>query len=162
MVLVMFYPNIYQAKRLKYDEYAKFKNGLGLCYSNMTGSGITYYRTLNKDFQFKSTNFLYYKRNDEKTDSMIFLGAEVDRFFFKSDYFRSYFLGGVAYSMEEDSSADDSIDRKWHFGTGIGLEVFSSEHFRINLDLGYQYYHNYTKDKEALGFGFGIGSRFVF
>lgn len=145
--------------RLKYKDYIKFQNGLGLTYSNMTGTGICYHRQFNDKYQLKTSNLLYYS-NENETESRIYVGTEIDRFFFSSDYIRCYFLTGTAFSFEDDK--DKSIQRKLHLGTGVGMEIFSTQHIRINIDIGYQYYHRLDNEKNYVGFGAGIGTRFVY
>ncbi|MEA1972705.1 MAG: hypothetical protein U9N34_05365 [Candidatus Cloacimonadota bacterium] len=147
--------------RLKYQDYIKFKNGLGLSYSNMTGSGISYYRQFGEKFQIKTTNLFYYSKKDDYTRTIVFIGSEVNNFFYSSDYFRSYFLTGFAYSIDEDTK-EDEFDRKIHFGIGLGLEIFSTEHIRLNIDIGYDYDKSIEYNNEKLGLGVGVAARFVY
>ena len=110
------------------------KHFVGVSYSGLSASGITYKYYLNQRTAFKIAGYAFYKLqtdgadNDEKGDIQYDLGVEFQSFLMKSRYARLYGLIGIKKMLlksypNDVYEPDLEMKDKYGIGVGVGIEL---------------------------------------
>lgn len=142
----------------KSTEKTEFKNGLGIAFSSMSGSGITYHRFLDDKLKVKFTNFMSLEKDGDKQQLRVIIGNEWDRYFYYSEITNTFFFAGMALDYDENKN---EIDRTFRIGAGVGADIKLTNRIKLSFDLGYRYKTN-LKKKAELGLGVGFGIRAMY
>jgi hypothetical protein len=149
------------------------KNKIGVTYSMMTGSGMSYWREINEKFAFKTQIFGYGTTEVEnKYDNSIIasFGLELQFQLNKTERTKLYLLSGAYYSYNNEMNyyyrrkfIDDYKEYLSNFGAGFGFEVLALKNLSFSIDGGYfigfknvrEYYENedLTIYKNPFSFG---------
>ncbi|MEQ1532569.1 MAG: hypothetical protein HOO97_01550 [Sideroxydans sp.] len=146
----------------------------GFSASTFSGSGFSYKRKLDENYQVKASGFMFGSKTSGSESFSYNLGCEAQRNLHQANLTRFYGLLGLSYWDDKTTSpAYDSLGnltgqsmvsrtREMQLGTGIGVEVTLLENISINADAGFKYQKSLNNGDYQVGFGLGAGLGYTF
>lgn len=127
---------------------------VGVNFSSISGSGLSYHTQINKDIEITATGFLYYTGDgvSKDIDKAYLFGSELQYNLSESKDNRLFlFLGSSFWYLEKEMPRSIKINDKlinytvldinriWNLGLGIGYEIPIMDIAKFNLGIGLQY-----------------------
>lgn len=149
----------------------RFKHGIGLGASMMSGYGISYQYHITPKDRMEFTTFLYMNSHNDISDSEYAyeydetdwygnVALEYHRLLAERRYGKLFVMAGGGYlfnkSIYEDSNPndnytwrDDDVYTAWQAGSGLVLEFYIRDlnlTFNVDVGLAYRYEENFSDD----------------
>lgn len=127
---------------------------VGINFSSISGSGLSYHTQLNKNIEFTATGFLYYTGDgvSKDIDKVYLFGSEFQYNLSDNKDNRLFLsLGSSFWYLEKEMPRSIKINDKlinytlldinriWNFGLGLGYEVPIMDIAKFDLGVGLQY-----------------------
>jgi hypothetical protein len=162
-----------------------YDNLVGVRYSNISGYGLSFARRFSESYEFLICGLAHYRQSkrwedmskrvitDENKDVLMDFGVELKRDFIKTSTTCIYGLIGTYYSDDTQKNSspyygDETSNKNFSIGVGIGMRVFLDKRFSFNLNFGYKFDHtdkvsnNSPGLDEGTNVGLGAGIDFGF
>ncbi len=134
----------------------KYDNLVGARFSNISGFGLSYARRFAGNYEVLVCGLVHYRQSikwedmqksvitDETKDAIYDFGFEFKRDFITTSTTCVYGLIGAYYSVVDKMDngvfmRNESSEKNFSAGIGIGLRVFLDKRFSANFNFGYKY-----------------------